>query len=115
MPKRIAVVATKAKFKEMGKFFRKISPCSLGTVTDDYMAIMDLYFYRIDKPQNNFMDAYQWSGYIDLVGFEARALDDWSFIFMDLTKCLDVLENKGVRAWNTSKVCREIEDLALPF
>lgn len=115
MPKRIAVVANKAKFKEMGKFFGKTSHYPFNTVTDDYLAIMDLYFYRIDNPKNNFMNAYQWSGYIDLVGFEINSLGEWSPMLSDLLDCLNALEKKEVRAWNSAKVCREIEELALPF
>lgn len=112
MPKRIAVIATKAKFKEIRKFIRKsFAPNTLDSSTDDYLAVMDLYLYRIDNPRNNFIDAYEWSGYIDAVGWEVAN----SIIWADMYKCLDVMERKEVPQWNAAKVCREIEELALPF
>lgn len=116
MSKRIAVIATKAKFKELRKFFRKALPFPLDSSTDDYLAVMELHLYRIDNPKNNFIDAYQWSGYIDLVGWEVESGNNWVNIMPNyLLKCLDLMERKGVPIWNSAKVRREIEELALPF
>lgn len=114
MPKRIAVIATKAKFKELRRFFRKSFSFPLDSSTDDYLAVMDLYLYRIDSPKNNFIGAYQWSGYIDLVGWDEMG-SAFSNVQKGLIDCIDMMEEEGIRIWNTAKVCREIEQMALPF
>lgn len=115
MPKRIAVIATKAKFKEIRKFFRKALPFPLDSSTDDYLAVMDLYLYRIDNPRNNFIDAYEWSGYIDAVSYEVEHSGHWATMQRNLLHGLEAMEKKEVPQWNAAKVCREIEELAIPF
>lgn len=114
MSKRIAVIAKKEEFRKLRKFFRKSFTFPLDSSTDDYLAVMDLFLYRIDNPRNNFIDAYQWSGYVDLVSWEVGS-GHWASIEKDLLSCLDLMEEKEVPIWNSAKVCREIEELALPF
>lgn len=114
MPKRIAVIATKAKFKEIRRFFRKSFSFPLDSSTDDYLAVMELFLYRIDSPKSKFIGAYDFTGYIDLVGYN-EIENAFSNAQKDLIDCIDMMEEDGVRIWNAAKVCREIEMMALPF
>ncbi len=114
MPKRIAVIATKAKFKEIRRFFRKSLPFPVDKSMDDYLAVMDLYLYRIDNPKSNFIDAYQWSGYVDSIDWEVDSGRDWEDT-QNLLRCMQLMEVKEVPIWNAVKIVKEIEEMALPF
>lgn len=102
--KFIAVIAEISQFAVIVKYFIKRDKI-VGKIKDEFFKIGHVQLFRVDKPNHNFIEAFQWSGYFD--GF------DWIDAGQDLVDCMDVFEKKGVPLVSTSMLLKEIESTNL--
>lgn len=98
------MIAGDAQFALIAKYFIKKGK-AVGKIKDEFFKIGHVQLFRVDKPDHNFIEAFQWSGYCD--GF------DWMDAGQDLVDCMDVFEKKGVPLVNASMLLKEIESTSL--
>lgn len=110
MPKRIAVIATKPEFAKIRKMCRKLL-ITVESSTEDYFKAEWLCLYRLDSLKNNFINAYEWDGYLEAIAWENLMRDPCA----ELIQCVERMEVMEVPMWSPAKLYREVLDLSLPF
>jgi hypothetical protein len=100
MKKFIAVIAEISQFAVVAKYFTNEGK-TIDRIEGDFFEINNVQFLRIDKPNHNSIESFQWSGYFD--GF------DWIDAGQDLVDCMDVFEKKGVPLVNVVMLLNEVE------